>query len=170
MRRRNRRSAVELAFATEHPGVRVLCGPRGQPHARNRQDARQRFAAKPEAGDAFQVTQTCDLAGGMPLKCQRQLILGNSCAVIAHANEADTSLFQLDVDTPRPGIETVLDQLLDNGGGAFDHLAGGDLVDQLIGQNADHPDSLRRCRNPRSGTWRRWFTQRRFAQDRTSAR
>ena len=45
-----------------------------------------------------------------------------------------------------PGIEAVLDQFLDHGGRAFDHLAGRDLVYQLLRQN---PDRHGRAAGPR---------------------
>ena len=35
------------------------------------------------------------------------------------------------------GVERVLEQFFDDGGGALDHFAGGDLVGDLIGKNAD---------------------------------
>jgi hypothetical protein len=37
-----------------------------------------------------------------------------------------------DLDPGRAGIERILDQLLDDTGGTFDHLAGGDLVDHRL--------------------------------------
>src|SRR5581483_510332 len=43
-------------------------------------------------------------------------------------------------DSVRAGIETVLDQLLDDRGGALDHFAGGDLIDQLARENSDGHD------------------------------
>ena len=39
-------------------------------------------------------------------------------------------MLQRDVDAPRPGIQRILDQLLDGGGRAFDHFASSDAVDQ----------------------------------------
>jgi len=52
------------------------------------------------------------------------------------------------------GIEGVLDELLDDRGRPFDHLAGGDLVDELTGKNADgHADrSLQAIRHGRAGS------------------
>jgi hypothetical protein len=41
------------------------------------------------------------------------------------------------VDARGAGVEAVLDQLLGDRGGTFHHLAGGDLVDQLVGQDTD---------------------------------
>ena len=44
---------------------------------------------------------------------------------------------RLDLDPRGPGVQGVLDQLLDGAGRALDHLAGGDAVDGLGGQAAD---------------------------------
>ena len=35
------------------------------------------------------------------------------------------------------GVEGIFDQLLHDAGGAFDHFAGGDLVGDLFGKQAD---------------------------------
>jgi ribosome-associated protein len=44
---------------------------------------------------------------------------------------------QLDIDARGAGIERVLDQLLDASRGPLDHLAGGDAIDQALGQTSD---------------------------------
>ena len=41
------------------------------------------------------------------------------------------------VDPPRAGVERVLDELLHHARRAFDHLAGGDAVDDMLGKSAD---------------------------------
>src|SRR6185312_11442746 len=42
-----------------------------------------------------------------------------------------------DVDAARAGVDGVFDQFLDHARGTFDHLAGGDAVDDLFGELAD---------------------------------
>ncbi len=37
----------------------------------------------------------------------------------------------------RAGVEAVFNQFLDHGSRAIDHFAGGDLVDQVVGEQAD---------------------------------
>jgi len=69
---------------------------------------------------------------------QRQLLGRHAKAVVAHADESDTTSFDVDFHASRARIEAVLDELLDDGGGPLDHLAGSDLVDELIGKDADH--------------------------------
>ena len=58
-------------------------------------------------------------------------------AVVADADELAAAGFDLDADAVGPGIERVLQQFLDHGGGAIDDFAGGDLVRHLVGKNAD---------------------------------
>jgi hypothetical protein len=112
-------------------------GPRSQREAADRGDRRQGFAAEAERGHGFQIVQRGDLAGGVARHCQRQLVRRDAAAVVADADQADTAFFQVDVDAAGAGIERVLDQLLDHRRGAFDHLAGGDLVDEGVGKLAD---------------------------------
>ena len=45
--------------------------------------------------------------------------------------------FHLDANARSSGVERVFKQLLDDGRGPVDHLAGGDLVGNLIGKDAD---------------------------------
>ena len=50
-------------------------------------------------------------------------------SVVPDAQPADSPAVDLDVDPARSGIEGVLHQLLDRGGGPRDDLAGRDSVD-----------------------------------------
>ena len=61
----------------------------------------------------------------------------NAGAVIAHPDQPNAALLHLDGDAGRAGIQAVFQQLLDYGGRTFDHLAGGDLTDQLRRQPLD---------------------------------
>ena len=118
-------------------GVLVLLPPRGDAEAAHRSDRRQRFAAKAEAGDALQVLQRGDLAGGVARHRQRQFVRRDAAPVVADADQAGAALLQVDVHPPGTGIQRVFDQLLDHRRRALDHLAGGDLVDQGVGERAD---------------------------------
>ena len=110
---------------------------RGDLEARHRRDRRQRFAAEPERGDGAEIVGAGDLAGGVARQRERQLGGGNSAAVVAHAREPHAARFDLDFDALRAGVEAVLDQLLDDGCGALDDLAGRDLIDEVIVEDAD---------------------------------
>ncbi len=70
-----RRRRADLAVSRFHsPGMRGLRGARRQRQSGNGGDARQRFAAKAQGGDVFQVLEAGNLAGGMAR--QRQCHVG----------------------------------------------------------------------------------------------
>ncbi len=58
-------------------------------------------------------------------------------AVVGHLDAVDAAAVERDGDAGGAGVERVLDQFLHRGGGAFDHLAGGDAVDGVGGEDAD---------------------------------
>ena len=68
---------------------------------------------------------------------QPQLGRRHPAAVVGDRHEVDTAILELDRDPRRSRIDRVLDQLLQRRRGPFDDLAGGDLIDQLVGQAAD---------------------------------
>ena len=70
----------------------------------------------------------------MPGDREREILALDAAAVVSHANELDAATGEFDIDRPRPGVEAVLQQLLQRRRRTLDHLAGGDLVDQLIGE------------------------------------
>ena len=111
--------------------------PRGDFEARHRGDGRQRFAAKPERGDGAEIVGSRDLAGGVARQRELELGGGNSAAVVANAREAHAARLDFDFDALRAGVEAVLNQLLDDGCRTLDDLAGSDLVDEVIVENAD---------------------------------
>ena len=63
-------------------------------------------------------------------------------SVVPHEDALDASSLELHLDARGPGVQRVLDQLLDDGGRPFHHLSGGDPVDHLTGQAVD-PRHLR---------------------------
>jgi hypothetical protein len=70
----------------------------------------------------------------MPRQRERDLLGPMPDAVVAHADQRRSRPLNLHLDAPRAGVERVFHQLLDDGSRPLDHLAGGDLVDELIGQ------------------------------------
>ncbi len=73
----------------------------------------------------------------MARECERQFVGGNTVTIVADADEADAAFLQVNLDPARAGIEGVLDQFLDHGRWPFDDFAGGDLVDQGVGELLD---------------------------------
>ena len=110
---------------------------RGDLEARHRRDRRQRFTAKAERDDRAEIVGGRNLAGRMTRQRELQLGGGNSAAIVAHAREPHAARLDLDFDAVRAGIETVFDQLLDDGSRPLDDFAGGDLIDEVVVEDAD---------------------------------
>ncbi len=55
----------------------------------------------------------------------------DAVAVIDDANEFGAARVEVDVDAGRAGVDGVFEQLLDDRRGPLDHLAGGDLGDDI---------------------------------------
>ena len=68
---------------------------------------------------------------------KRQVRSRHAFAVIGDADKPPAAAVGEYVDAAGAGIERVLDQLLDHARRALDHLAGGDAVDDRLGQLAD---------------------------------
>ncbi|MCW0466650.1 hypothetical protein NB705_003723 [Xanthomonas sacchari] len=138
------------AFDLQRCAVFVSGSARGQGEAADRGDRRQRFAAKPERAHRFQVVQRGDLAGRVPRDGQRQFLGRDAATVVADADQAHAAFFQIDVDAVRTGVQRVLHQFLDDRGRTLDHFAGGDLVDQDLGQLTDAHAVLAPCAHRRA--------------------
>ena len=98
---------------------------------RYRGDAGQGLAAKTHAADLFEILQRGDLAGGMARQCELQLTGRYTDPVVSDADAPLAALLDIHLDGRRPGVDTVFQQLLDDGGRPFDDLARGYLVDEL---------------------------------------
>ena len=107
-------------------------------------DACQRFAAKAERLDHGEIRQRGQLARRVPDERQRELISRDAGAVVADADRRLARATDVDADPACPGVERVLDQLLDHRGRALDHLASGDRVGDLRRQHLDHEVSFAR--------------------------
>ena len=88
-------------------------------------------------------SSTGDLARRVALEREAQLAGLDAAAVVGDADQRQAALADLDGDLRRAGVERVLDQLLDDGGGPLDDLAGRDLRRLVRCQDADRHGSLR---------------------------
>ncbi len=128
------------ALDDELRAARGIGGARDHAHARDGAYRRQRLAAKPEGRDRLEVLEARDLAGRMAFERQRQFRLGETAAIVAHADQLESCAFDIDLDARGTRIERVLDQFLDHRRRPLDHLAGGDLIDERGRKNPDrHP-------------------------------
>ena len=81
-------------------------------------------------------------SGSLEVQCRSTASASSSRvmphAVVDHREEGAAAFLQGDGDAPRAGVDGVLDQLLHGAGRPLDDLAGGDPVDQVGGQAAQH--------------------------------
>ncbi len=105
----------------------------GERHIGNCGDARERFTAKPEARNTFEILESCNLARGVTCECERQVAFADAEAIIADFEQPGAAARELHADVQRAGVEAVFEQFLECRRGALDNFAGGDLVDQKIG-------------------------------------
>ena len=73
----------------------------------------------------------------MLLQREEQFVARDAAAVVDHPEEIAPAGADLDRDPARARVERVLQQFLDGGGGALHHLAGGDLSDEIGGEEGD---------------------------------
>ena len=119
-------------------GARLLVGrPGGEGEAGYGGDGRQRLPPEAEGVDVLDVVHIPDLAGGVPLDAEQGVVARHAAAVVGHDHRLAPARHHLDVDLRGAGIQGVFDQLLQHRGGPLHHLAGGDLVDDLLGQELD---------------------------------
>jgi hypothetical protein len=71
------------------------------------------------------------------LEGQQGVVAVHSLAVIGDADELSPASFDLDANAHGSRVERILKELLDHRRGPIDHLAGGNLVGNLIGEDAD---------------------------------
>ena len=133
-RRHDRR--FRAAFHRQRPGMRLAGVARGDAELRHRADRGQRLAAKAQRADAQQIL-VVELGGGVAVDRERKIAMGHAAAVVGDADPSPAAAIGENVDAAGAGIDGVLDQFLDHARGTFDHLAGGDAVDDLFGELAD---------------------------------
>ncbi len=110
--------------------------PAGQRQRRDAGDRRQRLAAKAERGDRRQVA-VGQLRRRVALDRQPQLVGVHAAAVVDHRQMIDPAGVELDRDPRRAGVDRIFDEFLERRRRALDDFAGGDLVDEVVGQAAD---------------------------------
>ena len=122
----------------------LLAGGRFQRDAGHRGDGGQRLAAKAQRGDGEQVVGGAQLGGGVALEGQQGVVAVHALAVVGDADELAPARLDLDADAVGAGVQSVLQQLLHHRGRPVHHLAGGDLVGNLVGEYADAAHTLLR--------------------------
>jgi hypothetical protein len=88
-------------------------------------------------GEPRRVLDVAQLAGGVALEGQQSIVAEHAATVVGDADQAAAAGFDLDAQLGGPGVERILEQLFDDRSGALDDFTGGDLVGDLVGQDAD---------------------------------
>ncbi len=125
------------AFGFHLPGLAGLRRARSQRQSRHRTDGGQRLTTKPQTVNGFQILQITNLAGGVTSERQRQVIGGNTTAIVTHAQQLDATLLDIHVDAGSTGIQAVFQEFLGNRSRPLDHFAGGNLVGQPRAEQLD---------------------------------
>ncbi len=127
---------ADLAAVTRHaPTVLRSRNPRGDLHARDGTDARQRLAAKSHRRERLEIVEASDLARCVARQGEGELVRRNAGAIVRHTDQPCSATGNLDGYRPRARVERILDELFDDGGRPLHDLARGDLVDELRRQN-----------------------------------
>jgi len=116
-------------------GVVVLPG--DEMEAADAGDGGQGLPAEAHGGDGGEVLGPLDLGRGVAFQAEQCVVPGHAHAIVGHADQAAAAGRDLDGDAGWAGVDGVLDELLDDGGGSLDDLAGRDLVGDVVGQEAD---------------------------------
>jgi len=118
------------AFGLDLPGLIGTTGARGQGQARHGTDGSQRLTAKAQAHHPLKVFQITNLAGGVTGQRQRQVVAGNTAAIVTYPQQLDPGLLHVHINALGTRIEAVFQQLLDHRSRAFNYFARSDLVSQ----------------------------------------
>lgn len=141
-------AAAEFAvFGFDLGRMRTVFLAAGQGQAADGGDTGQAFAAKAHAGNVFQIVQGFDFAGGVAVEREFDVVGVDAAAVVADADEADAAAFQFHINRRCARVYAVFNDFFQGVGRAFDHFAGGNLVDEVVGQggNAWHK-AVFRCK------------------------
>ena len=100
-------------------------------------DGGQGFSAEAERGDGEEVVGGAELGGSVALEGEERVVAAHTVAVVYDADELAAAGFDFDADARGVCVEGVFEEFLDYGGGTLNHLARGDLVGYLVGENVD---------------------------------
>lgn len=73
----------------------------------------------------------------MALEGEQSVVANHAAAVVSDADEAASAGFDFNADACGSGIEGVFEEFFHDRGGAVDDFASGDLIGDLVGENAD---------------------------------
>ena len=68
----------------------------------------------------------------MPFECKYRVVADHSFTIVGDPHQAAAAELDVDLDARRSGVDRVFDKLFYDRRGTLDHLAGGDLVGQIV--------------------------------------
>ena len=105
-------------------------------------DGGQRLAAKAHGADRLETRFIMELRGRVAQEGDARVLGGHALPVILHADEGGPAVADLHRHAVSPGVKGVFHQLLDDGGRPLHHLAGGDHIRHMRGENVDFGHSM----------------------------
>ena len=117
-------------FGVDFESGLLVSGSANDSRPANAGDACEGFATKSHGTDGEEALGRGEFAGGMWCPGQGDVVVVESGAVVCYLDEAFSAVLDSDVDACGVGVDGVFEELLDNRGGPFDNLTGGNLVDQ----------------------------------------
>ena len=66
-----------------------------------------------------------------------QIAFGHAATVVPNQNGGFSSVYDLNFDAGRSGIQGIFDQFLDDRCGAFHNLSGRDFIDDIFGKGVN---------------------------------
>ena len=133
------RRRLDLTLAAgvdrDHPAMRLARVPGRDGKSAHRADRWQSLAAEAERADVEEIV-VGQFRGGVALDRQREVGARHAGAVVAHADQSAAAAVGDDLDARCPGIERVLEELLDHARRPLHHLARRDAVDDRFGELA----------------------------------
>src|SRR5581483_9736543 len=108
-----------------------------QKQPRYRGDRGQRLAPESQSRDREQILHVRQLAGGVPLECEKRVIPQHAAAVVGQADQLPASGLYLDAKFRRARIERIFQEFLYDARWPFHHLSRRDFVCNGIGEDAN---------------------------------
>ena len=100
-------------------------------------DGGQRLTAKAHGADGLQARLIMELGGGMAHEGNAGVLGRHALAVVLDTDIGRAAVADFDGDTVGARVKGIFHELLDDGGGALHHFAGGDHIRHMRGEYVD---------------------------------
>ena len=128
---------TSLNYNTRRLTIFIFTFSGGQGKSTDTGNAGQGFTSETHGLYLCQVVCLSDLTRGMSLKTHECIIALHACSIIGNANKTASSRIDLHRDALGLSVDGVFNQFLDNTGRPFNHLAGSDLIGNMVRQHSN---------------------------------